>query len=69
MEKDHLEGGPTNAIIKAIVLWTVRRLILWLYDKHVAEIDKILKAERGTHLHFNPKAKEPGNVEKMVEDI
>lgn len=58
-----------NAIIKAIVLWTVRRLTLWLYDKHGPEIDKILKAERRAHLHFNPKAKEPVNVEKMVEDI
>jgi hypothetical protein len=64
-----------SAIIKAIVLWTVRRLILWLYDKHGPEIDKILKAERGTHLHFNP-VKKPVNMivgkshtEKMAEDI
>ncbi len=45
----------------------IKWIVLFLFDHYSTEIDKVLKAERRTHLHFNP-AKKPVNmnVEKMA---
>jgi hypothetical protein len=50
----------------------IKWIVLFLFDRYHAEIDKILKAERRTHFHFKP-PKKPVNmivgkshVEKMV---
>ena len=39
----------------------IKWIVLFLFDRYHAEIDKILKAERRTHLHFNP-PKKPVNM-------
>jgi len=39
--------------MNAIIKW----IVLLIFDHYHAEIDKILKAERRTHFHFNPPKK------------